>query len=282
MSFPYKNVLVLGATSGIGLGLAERMVENGIHVIAVGRRKENLESLQQKHGKDKVSTYQFDITDLKYIPSFASKYNLPPLLSSNTLTQLSSITKSHPNLDSVFLNSGIQRGLDFTRPDSIDLDLVETEFTTNYLSAIHLIKAFLPHLQSFSGPTSLIFTTSGLALVPILRCPNYCASKAAMHHLILTLREQLKHSSPSNNVKVIEILPPAVKTELHDEKNQPDIKNGGDIGISLEEFLDEAWKGLEEGKEDVPVGMAKRSYEGWEMERRKMFEGMVERMRDGN
>jgi len=261
MSFPYKNVLVLGATSGIGLALAERMIENGIHVIAVGRRKENLESLQQKHGKDKVSTFQFDITDLKAIPSCVEK-----------------VTKSHPTLDSVFLNSGIQRKVDFTRPDSIDLDLVETEFTTNYLSAIHLIKYFLPHLQSSSRPTSLIFTTSGLALVPILRCPNYCASKAAMHHLILTLRAQLKHSSSSKNVKVIEILPPAVKTELHDAKHQPDIKNGGDIGMPLAEFLDEAWEGLSEGKEDVPIGMSKASYEGFEKERRKTFEGIVEQM----
>lgn len=278
MSFPYKNVLVLGATSGIGLALAERMIENGIHVIAVGRRKENLESLQQKHGKDKVSTFQFDITDLKAIPSFVEKYI--PLLSSTPilLRQLYRVTKSHPNLDSVFLNSGIQRKVDFTRPDSIDLDLVETEFTTNYLSAIHLIKYFLPHLQSSSRPTSLIFTTSGLALVPILRCPNYCASKAAMHHLILTLRAQLKHSSSSKNVKVIEILPPAVKTELHDAKHQPDIKNGGDIGMPLAEFLDEAWEGLSEGKEDVPIGMSKASYEGFEKERRKTFEGIVEQM----
>jgi hypothetical protein len=88
MSFPYKNVLVLGATSGIGLGFAERMIENGIHVIAVGRRKENLESLQQRYGKDKVSIYQFDITDLKSIPSFATKYTSPPSIPSNQLTQI--------------------------------------------------------------------------------------------------------------------------------------------------------------------------------------------------
>jgi short-subunit dehydrogenase involved in D-alanine esterification of teichoic acids len=92
---------------------------------------------------------------------------------------------------------------------------------TNYIAPLHLVKAFLPHLQSHSSPTSLIFTTSGLALVPILRCANYCASKAALHHLILVLREQLRGS----NVGVVEILPPAVRTELHDEKHQPDSKS---------------------------------------------------------
>ncbi|CZR53015.1 probable short-chain dehydrogenase involved in D-alanine esterification of lipoteichoic acid and wall teichoic acid (D-alanine transfer protein) [Phialocephala subalpina] len=257
MSFPYKNVLVLGATSGIGLALAERMIENGIHVIAVGRRKGNLDDLQKKHGKDVISTIQFDITDLKSIPSFVEN-----------------VTKQHKGLDCVFLNSGIQRKIDFTKPESIDLDLVGTELTTNYTSYIHLIKYFLPHLQRLSSPTSLIFTTSGLALIPILRCPNYCASKAAMHHLILTLREQLR----GTNVKVIEVLPPAVQTELHDEKHQPDIKDGRNFGMPLKEFTNEAWAGLSQGLEDVPVGMSKASYDSWEAERRSKFEGIVKQM----
>jgi hypothetical protein len=45
------------------------------------------------------------------------------------------------------------------------------------------------------------------------------------------------------------------------------------------EFTEEAWKGLVEGKEDVPVGMSKGPYGGWEGERRKQFEGRVEQMR---
>ncbi len=70
MQFQYKTVLVVGATSGIGLALAEKMIENGSHVIAVGRRQENLRSLVQKHGRERVSSVQFDITDLAGIPSF--------------------------------------------------------------------------------------------------------------------------------------------------------------------------------------------------------------------
>jgi len=74
MSFPHKTVLVVGATSGIGLALAEKLISNGSHIIAVGRRQENLDGLVQKHGKDKVSSVQLDITDLKAIPSFATSY----------------------------------------------------------------------------------------------------------------------------------------------------------------------------------------------------------------
>jgi NADP-dependent 3-hydroxy acid dehydrogenase YdfG len=77
MPFPYKNVLVIGATSGIGLALSERFISNGIHVIAVGRRQQNLDSFVQKHGKDKVSSFQFDITNLSGIPEFVQQCVLP-------------------------------------------------------------------------------------------------------------------------------------------------------------------------------------------------------------
>lgn len=73
MSFPYKTTLVIGATSGIGLALAEKMIENGTYVIAVGRRQEKLDDFTRKHGKDKASSFQFDITDLAGIPSFVEK-----------------------------------------------------------------------------------------------------------------------------------------------------------------------------------------------------------------
>lgn len=87
MSFPYKTVLLIGATSGIGYALAEKLIENGSHVIAVGRRQENLDKLKGDH--ENVSTIKFDITDLQRIPHFAERYvaysfSLPPLSPSRT------------------------------------------------------------------------------------------------------------------------------------------------------------------------------------------------------
>ena len=63
MVFQYKQVVVIGATSGIGLGLAEKLVEEGSNVIVVGRRQDRLDSFVQKHGADRASSVQFDITD---------------------------------------------------------------------------------------------------------------------------------------------------------------------------------------------------------------------------
>lgn len=72
MPFPYKKVLIIGATSGIGKALATKLVENGTQVIISGRRKENLDAFVQQHGSDKVMTKVFDITRLeKVIPNAA-------------------------------------------------------------------------------------------------------------------------------------------------------------------------------------------------------------------
>ncbi|OAL53849.1 short-chain dehydrogenase/ reductase-like protein [Pyrenochaeta sp. DS3sAY3a] len=259
MSFKYNKVLVIGATSGIGWALAEKIVEAGKKVIVVGRRQDKLDEFVQKHGSDKADSIVFDIIKLDAIPDFVKD-----------------VTSKHPDLDSVFLNSGIQRGFDFSKPETVDLDVLELEFKTNYLSYMHLTNAFIPFLQKQENETSLIYTTSGLALVPMPRCPNYCASKAALHHMILVLREQLR--AGPGNIKVIEIFPPAVQTELHDEKHQPDIKDGGAIGMPLDEFTKEAWEKLVKGDEQVPVGFVSNLFEGFESKRQEVFKMFVSRM----
>ncbi|KAF1989784.1 short-chain dehydrogenase/oxidoreductase [Aulographum hederae CBS 113979] len=257
MAFSYKKILVVGATSGIGLALAERFVSNNQKVIVAGRRKEHLDAFVEKHGEELASSYVFDVTRLDAIPKFASE-----------------VTKQHPDLDCVFVNSGIQRGFDFSKPESVDLDVLGMEFTTNYLACIHLTTAFLPHLQAQQSDTCLMYTTSGLALVPITRCANYCASKAAMHHWLLCLREQLKGGP--GNVKVVELFPPLVDTELHDEKHQPDLKDVSLKGMPLEEYTDRTWAALQEGDDQIPVGMPEQAFNTFEKQRQVVFKQIVD------
>ncbi|KAI8935414.1 hypothetical protein NX059_007994 [Plenodomus lindquistii] len=258
MSLKYNKVLIIGATSGIGWALAEKILGDGKQVVIVGRRQERLDEFVKKHGSDKVDSVVFDITKLDQIPKFVKD-----------------VTTKHPDLDSIFLNSGVQRGFDFSKPETIDLDAVEMEFKTNYTSYVHLTTAFIPFLQQQANETSLIYTTSGLALLPLPRCPNYCASKAALHHLILAVREQLRNGP--GNIKVIEIYPPAVQTELHDAKHQPDIENGSEIGMPLAEFIDETWSKLVKGDEQIPVGFCAQAFDGFENKRQEMFQNMMVR-----
>lgn len=260
MSLKYNKVLVLGATSGIGLAYAEKIVGDGKKAIVVGRRKERLDEFVEKQGKDKAEAVVFDITKLDEIPKFAAD-----------------ITRRHPDLDCVILNSGIQRGFDFTKPESIDLPVLDLELTTNYLSYIHLTTAFLPHLQKQQNETSLVYMSSALSMVPIVKRLNYCASKAALHHFVLCLREQMKDGP--GNVKVIEVFPPAVQTELHDERHQPDIKNGRQMGMPLDEFTEQSWSKLVKGDEQIPIGMSAELFKLFEETRQERFLKVAEMMK---
>lgn len=82
MPFNYSKVLLIGATSGIGEALAEKLVENGVFVIITGRRQDKLDQFVSRHGKDKVEAVQWDITQLEKIPTHVQK-----------------IMKSHPDVD---------------------------------------------------------------------------------------------------------------------------------------------------------------------------------------
>ncbi|KAI0427806.1 short chain dehydrogenase [Xylaria sp. FL1042] len=265
MGWQYKTVLMVGCTAGLGVAMAERMIEHGSFVIAVGRRKERLDEFAAKHGPDKVATSQFDITDLDGIKAWAE-----------------GIIKNRPALDCVVLNAGIQRGLNFARPGNIDLGLVRKEIDTNYTSYVALIAAFLPHLQARAPAASaLVAVSSGLGLVPLPRCANYCATKSALHALMWSLRAQLGADEGSRHVRVIEIVPPAVQTELHEL--QDDLREAGlaNIGITIDEYMRDCWAGLEGGDEEILVGPIKANFARLEDGRRSAFGQFLAAMEAG-
>ncbi|KAF0325313.1 short-chain dehydrogenase oxidoreductase [Colletotrichum asianum] len=310
MAFPSKVALVTGASSGIGAALTARLIANGTFVIAVARRKDRLQTLLDAHGPDKVAAEPYDMTDLEGMPEWVNKLSPRPVprapgaaYPSNTRPSItilshqkahpqtnkatSRITTTYPTLDTIILNAGIQRSIDFTSPTSISLPNITSELTTNYLAPLHLITHFLPHLQSLkttqpAAAAHIVLVSSGLALVPIPRCPNYCATKSALHSLAWTLRTQLAAHDASSHVRVIEVVPPAVQTELH--SIQPDLVAAvqANFGLPLEEFTEETWTALEEGKEDeIIVGPAK-NFAHVETDRKKMFDGMAEMFRSGS
>ena len=72
--FPYKKILIIGGTSGIGEALADKFVREGARVIIVGRRQEKLDDIAARlGGADKVEGVQFDITKLDDAAGFADR-----------------------------------------------------------------------------------------------------------------------------------------------------------------------------------------------------------------
>jgi NADP-dependent 3-hydroxy acid dehydrogenase YdfG len=73
MPFTYKSVLIVGATSGIGAGMADKLIAEGSKVIAVGRRQERLDAFVKKHNSPNAASIRYDITDHEGLDSFVSK-----------------------------------------------------------------------------------------------------------------------------------------------------------------------------------------------------------------
>ncbi|KAG9858248.1 hypothetical protein KCV05_g773, partial [Aureobasidium melanogenum] len=258
MPFQYQCILLVGATSGIGAALADRFIQEGSKVIAVGRRQDRLDAFVQKHGKDRAGAMQFDITDRQHMDQFVKD-----------------VTTTYPDLDCVHLNSGFQRMMDLSRPEEIDLEVFHAQINTNFSCVVDMAIKFLPFLKSKATETGLIFTSSNLGTVPAAPLPAYCASKAALDSFILALREKMRDTS----VKVIELSLPAVQTELHDYMGA---EKGRQMGMPLDQFLDEAYEGLAAGQDHVIVGSIgpAEEFRGLVETRRRVFDNLANAFRN--
>lgn len=201
-----NTILITGATSGIGLGLAQRLHAAGNTVVVAGRRTELLASIERENPG--IHSLQLDVAD-------------PDSIAKATRA----VIAAHPDLNVLITMAGVMHPEDLH--DGSFLATAEATITTNLLGTIRMIAALDAHLQS-KNEAAIMTVSSGLAFVPLALTPTYNATKAAIHSFTEILRLQLSDTS----VEVLELIPPAVQTTL---LGQQDDENA----MPLEEFLDE-------------------------------------------
>jgi uncharacterized oxidoreductase len=106
-----------------------------------------------------------------------------------------------------------------------------------------LTAALLPHLLAQKHAT-IMTVSSGLAFVPLAFTPTYSASKTAIHFWSESIRQQLKDTS----VKVIELAPPYVQTELMGQQQASDPN-----AMPLKDFIAEVMTLLEHNPDATEV-----------------------------
>ena len=203
-----NTILITGGGSGIGRGLAEAFHSLGNQVIISGRRRHALDETTAANPGMKSLTV--DMQDSVSIRTFAAQ-----------------AIAEFPALNVLMNNAGIMRReiLLEQQPGLADAEAI---VATNLLGPIRLTAALLPHLQEQPHAT-IINVSSGLAFLPMVRTPTYCATKAALHSYTLSLRAQLRDTA----VEVIELIPPYVATHLMDGFNNP-------RAMPLDRFIAEA------------------------------------------
>lgn len=235
MRMQANTVFITGGSSGIGRGLAEAFHKLGNQVLISGRRAERLKSICAAN--DGMRYFALDVTDPQAIRTVAAQ----------AIAQF-------PGLNCVLNNAGVQARHDFSTDGGIDEAGAVEEIETNLLGVIRVAEAFLPHLKKQDNAV-LVNVSSGLAFVPMARFPVYCATKAAVHSLTLSLRRQLEGSG----VKVIELIPPYVDTELGGPNKT--VSSGAPKPMPLDAFVEETMRELAAGSEEAAIGMAKNLVE---------------------
>jgi uncharacterized oxidoreductase len=145
-------------------------------------------------------------------------------------------------LNVLFNNAGIMVYRNVGLAD--ELGALTSEIDVNLAGPIRLVSALVELLATNRG--TIINVSSGLAFVPLPAAPIYCATKAAMHSYTVSLRAQLAE----RGVEVIELMPPAVKTDL-----APLPEEGVKV-ITTDELVDATWKALAKGRLEIRPGQA--------------------------
>jgi len=153
--FTGRTILVTGASSGIGLALAERLLAQGNEVIILGRRGELLASIKER--LPAIHTHVADVSSAE-----------------QRVALFEWATTAHPNLDVIINNAGIQRRVDLLANES--WAETQSELAINLEAPIHLAQLFAPFLRT-RPQAAIVNVTSGLSFVPIagVRCrsPRY-------------------------------------------------------------------------------------------------------------
>jgi Short-chain dehydrogenase involved in D-alanine esterification of lipoteichoic acid and wall teichoic acid (D-alanine transfer protein) len=226
MDLSSNTVLITGGASGIGFALAERFLRAGSEVILCGRREEKLREAREKYPDIRI--HACDLAN-----------------ESDRLALLDRMEKEFPRLNVLVNNAGIQLRVSLAEPR--EWDRIRQEIAINFEAPVHLSMLFLPRLLE-QPRAAIINVTSGLGFSPLARVPVYSATKAAMHSFTLSLRQQLSGTP----IQVIEIIPPAVDTDL----GGPGLHT---FGVPIDEFVDAVIPRIEAGELEVAYGFAQKA-----------------------
>ncbi len=241
MKMTGNTILITGGTSGIGFSFAEEFLRLENKVIICSRSENRLNAVKQKHPQ--IITKVCDVSVAEQREELCKW-----------------VLQNYPDTNVLINNAGVQLLTDLTKP--VNLNAVRQEVDTNFIAPVHLTSLFIQHLITKTDPV-IINISSGLGFAPIARVPVYCATKAAIHSLTLSLRYQLKDTP----VKVFEIIPPTTNTELGHEwgKDQSQAH-----AIPVSEFIKEAMEAIKGDNLEAAIGQAK----GLRAKREEMFSVM--------
>jgi uncharacterized oxidoreductase len=224
MKISGNTIFITGGGSGIGRGLAEALHARGNKVIIGGRRRGHLDAVVAANPG--MSAVQLDLSDTADIQRVAAQ-----------------LMAEHPSLNVLINNAGIME-LDNAVGRLDDAQMVST-ITTNLMGPLRLTSALIDHIR-LQPDATIVYNSSVLAFVPLAFTAVYSATKAALHSYVLSQRFLLRE----DNVRVLEIAPPWVRTELMNSQE-------AELAMPLDQFIAEMMAVLETDADEILVDAAR-------------------------
>lgn len=186
------NIVITGASSGIGLALAQYYLKQGATVAACARRAELLEELAAAAYPGKVIPYALDVRDTAAIKAAADDF-----------------MNRAGTPDIVIANAGVSRG---TLTEYVeDLDIFQQVMDINVLGMARTFQPFIaPQLKAGTGRLVGIASVAGFRGIP--GSEAYSASKAAAISYLESLRVELRGSG----IEVVTIAPGYIRSPMTD------------------------------------------------------------------
>ena len=224
MNLNGNTIFLTGGGSGIGKALAEALHKLGNKVIISGRRTGHLaKTTEANPGMDSI---ELNVSDPESIRRVAQE-----------------LVAKYPALNVLVNNAGIMEIDDAST--LIDDDLISRTITTNLMGPIRLTGALVEHMKKQESATILV-VSSVLGFTPMAMTAVYSSTKAALHSYSQSLRFKLRHTP----VRVLEIIPPWVRTELLNSSEEP-------RAMPLGEFLQGTIDALATDADEILVPQAK-------------------------
>ncbi|RAL15378.1 putative short-chain dehydrogenases/reductase [Aspergillus homomorphus CBS 101889] len=243
----FRCALVTGGGGGIGKALFSYLISKGKKVIIAGRTESKLKETAQEIGA--TAYYVLDTGRVDQFPSFIAQ-----------------ITSEHPDLDCLINNAGVQRPLKLLEEEPEDvLGRADQEIDINIRGPMHLTLGLLKHFKSKPDGALIVNVSSVLGFVPFAVInPVYGGTKAWLHFWSMNFRTQLSKGG-YEKIRVVEIVPPSVATDLHRERDDPDDnkKDKNPSVLSVEEFMEEVSVKLEHGDKVIAPGMSDDIVRRW-------------------
>ena len=185
-----KNILVTGASGGIGYSIVKRLSEAGANILASGTKIEKLERLKSDFINVKI--LKFDICQIENIEEFIE----------NTFNEFGG------KLDCIINNAGItQDNLAIRMTLEEWKKVIDTNLTSTFLISKYAIKKMLKNkFGRIVNITSVVGHTGNLGQA------NYSASKAG----IIAMSKSLAIEYAKKNINVNCISPGFIKTAMTD------------------------------------------------------------------